>query len=166
VSLGTSPQRQLLGQLLGIVAGAAVMMPIYSLLVSVHGLGTESLPAPFALQWKALSEVAARGRSALPPYAGSAACAGLVVSIGFALVRKRRIGRFLPSEMLLGIGFIAPANYGIAACVGAILVVLARKWRPSAIDELAPSTAAGAIAGESVIGVVIALLTAIGLLKG
>jgi putative OPT family oligopeptide transporter len=166
VSLGTSPQRQLLGQLLGIVAGAAVMMPIYSLLVSVHGLGTESLPAPFALQWKALSEVAARGRSALPPYAGSAACAGLVVSIGFALVRKRRIGRFLPSEMLLGIGFIAPANYGIAACVGAILVVLARKWRPSAVDELAPSTAAGAIAGESVIGVVIALLTAIGLLKG
>jgi uncharacterized oligopeptide transporter (OPT) family protein len=166
VSLGTSPHRQLLGQLLGVVAGAAVMMPIYSLLVSVHGLGTESLPAPFAIQWKAVSEVAARGRSALPPYAGAAALAGLALSIGFALLRKRPIGRFLPSEMVMGIGFIAPANYGIATCVGAILVALARKWRQSAVDDLGPSTAAGAIAGESVMGVIIALLTAIGLLKG
>jgi uncharacterized oligopeptide transporter (OPT) family protein len=43
--------------------------------------------------------------------------------------------------------------------------MLAHRWRPAVTDEIGPAIASGAIAGESLVGVAIALLLSLGVLK-
>jgi uncharacterized oligopeptide transporter (OPT) family protein len=64
----------------------------------------------------------------------------------------------------LSIGFIVPAAYAVTLCAGAMAVVAARRFWPEASARHAPALGAGAIAGESLIGVLVALLLALGVL--
>ncbi|HYO70096.1 MAG TPA: OPT/YSL family transporter, partial [Archangium sp.] len=84
--LGASASRQLLVQLPGLLLGAAVAIPTYSLLVSVHGLGSETLPMPTAQQFKAVAELASKGLGELPRSStlatGLGFLAGVLLSVG------------------------------------------------------------------------------------
>ena len=63
--LGASPRAQIGGQLLGMVVGAIVTVPVYYAIASSYGIGNERMPAVAGLTWKATAE-AMRGVSALP----------------------------------------------------------------------------------------------------
>ncbi len=161
--LGASPRRMLAAQLVGVLAGSVVGVPVYLLLSSAHGLGSEALPAPFAHQFRAVAEVAVRGLDGLPPHAALAA--GVAVGVGalLTLASRGRAARWLPLPVALGIGFILPAYYAVTLCVGALGLAVAR-WRwPAAAERSVSTLAAGAIAGESLAGVLIAALLALGL---
>jgi len=56
-------------QVLGVVVGAAVSVPVYEVIASSYGLGTEAMPAVAAVSWKATAE-AMQGLSALPRWGG------------------------------------------------------------------------------------------------
>jgi uncharacterized oligopeptide transporter (OPT) family protein len=159
--LGASASRQLLVQLSGLLLGAAVAVPTYSLLVSVHGLGSPALPIPTAKQLKTLAELSSHG---LPPafalVTGLAFLTGVVLSVA----SRGRLARWVPSAAAMGIGFVVPASYAVTLCLGALLAALVGRPRPSATQTV-QSAGAGAIVGESLMSVLIAALIALGLMR-
>ncbi len=151
------PRRpQVIGQLLGAAVGLVVLVPAYRLLVHAYGLGSPLLPAPAALGWKALAEVAAEGTRALPPGALEASAIALGCGIALALLERTRAGRFLPSPFALSVALLVPATASAAILFGA----LARAWlaraRPGLEERVGAAAASGAIAGEAVAGILVA----------
>jgi uncharacterized oligopeptide transporter (OPT) family protein len=163
--LGGSPRAQLMAQLLGALIGGLVVVPVYLVVVKAYGIGTENLPAPAAISWRATAEAVRGGFSALPPHAAAAGAMGLVVGVLLSLGATRPWGRVLPSPAAMGIAMVMPASLALAALVGAVLAVLVKRVRPSVDQESLTSLAAGGIAGESVMGVIIAVLVVTGILK-
>jgi uncharacterized oligopeptide transporter (OPT) family protein len=161
--LGANPRLQARAQLVGIALGALVAVPAYLLLVRVDGIGTAALPAPFAYQWKSVAEVVTRGAGALPP--GAAWAASLAFAAGVVLERlgRGRLARVVPSPMALGMGFLVPAYYAAALCAGGLLAEVARRRRPGSAGAV-QVLAAGAIVGESLAGLAVAMLVAAGVL--
>ncbi|QRK12512.1 OPT/YSL family transporter [Archangium violaceum] len=162
--LGASASRQLLVQLSGLLLGAAVAVPTYLLLVSVHGLGSQALPVPTALQFKAVAELTSRGLDGMPPSStlatGLAFALGVLLSVG----ARGKLAPLLPSAAAMGIGFVVPAYYAVTLCLGALVALAVRRLRPSSMQTV-QSAGAGLIVGESLVGVLIAALLALGFLQ-
>ena len=64
----------------------------------------------------------------------------------------------------MGIGFVVPAYYAVTLCLGSLLAALVARLRPSS-SQTVQSAGAGAIVGESLMGVLIAALLALGLMR-
>jgi uncharacterized oligopeptide transporter (OPT) family protein len=163
--LGASPGAQIRAQLLGVLVGAAVTVPVYLVIASSYGLGNERMPATSALSCKATVQ-AIRGWTALPPWGSTAAVMGLCAGAALTLLARGRAGRLLPSAASIGVGFILPFPLVVAAVAGAALGAAARKlFADRGFDQASLlAVAAGGMAGESIVGVVIAILIATGLL--
>jgi len=162
--LGASPRAQVGAHLLGAGLGAVVVVPVYFLVVKAYGIGTEAMPAPGAQSWKAMAEAILGGAAALPPHALLAGGLGLAAGAFFAIASRFRIGRFLPSPAAMGMAMLIPGSYSVAIFVGAMAVVLARRLRPDLDESAVMTLAAGAMAGESITGVLVSALTALGAL--
>jgi uncharacterized oligopeptide transporter (OPT) family protein len=162
--VGGSARAQLGAQLLGAMLGAAVVVPTYFALVKVYGIGTDMMPAPSALTWKATAEAVRGGLAALPPRAAMAGSVGLCCGVVLALLGRSRLAPLMPSPAAMGIAMLMPASLSVAAVVGALVATAVGRMRVGVDESSMTSLAAGGIAGESVMGVVIAILTAIGLL--
>jgi putative OPT family oligopeptide transporter len=160
-----TPRAQLVAQLLGALVGGVVVVPVYLVIVKAYGIGTESLPAPSAISWRATAEAVRGGFSALPPHAAVAGAAGLAIGVLLSVLGRRPWGRYLPSPAAMGIAMLMPASLSLAALVGALAAVMVMRLRPSVDQESLTSLAAGGITGESVMGVIIAIAIATGLLK-
>lgn len=162
--LGTRPSRQLLLQLVGLPLGAAVAVPAYYLLVSVHGVGSQALPAPTAQQFKAVAELTSRGLGGMPP--GSALATGVAFVLGVLLSSgaQGRLARWLPSAAAMGIGFFIPAFCSVTLCLGALLAAGVQRLRPSATQTV-QAAGAGAIVGETLLNLFISTLLALGLMQ-
>jgi OPT family oligopeptide transporter len=160
--LRATPSRQLKAQLLGVLVGALVGVPAYLLLSNAYGIGGEVLPVPSAHQFRILAELSAQGFSGLPPYAAQAAGIGFGVGAVLTLLSRGRLARWVPSAATLGIGFILPAHYAVTIALGAFVTALARRVRPQGAERHALAIGAGGIAGESLMGLAIAALVALG----
>ncbi|WP_257454883.1 OPT/YSL family transporter [Archangium lipolyticum] len=157
--LGTSASRQLLVQLSGLLLGAAVALPTYHLLVSAHGLDSQALPVPTARQFKAVAELlTSRGLEGLPR--SSTLATGVAFALGVALsaAARGRLARLLPSAAAMGLGFLLPVSYVVTLCLGTLLAALVGWLRPSTAQTV-QSAAAGAIVGESLVGVLVSALS-------
>ncbi len=163
--LGTTPSRQLLAQLLGVLVGAVVGVPAYVLLLKAYGVGGEALPVPSAHQFVALAELSTKGFSGLPAHASQAAWIGFAVGVGLTLVARGKWERFVPSAAAMGMGFLIPAHYAVTIATGALLFTIARRVRPEGAVQHAPALGAGAIAGESLMGLTIGALVAFGVIQ-
>ena len=164
LELGASPRIQTLGMLLGAAVGAAVAVPTYLLLLGAYGLGSEALPAPGAVPWRALAEAMGNGLSTVPRGALLAAGIGFAVGLVLERLQESRLARLLPPPGALGMGFLVPAHLGAAIALGAVGGAIWRWRRPAAAEAGVPLVAAGAIAGESLAGVAAAALLAAGVL--
>jgi OPT family oligopeptide transporter len=164
--LKATPNSQLWAQILGGVVGAVAAVPAYMVLVHAYGLGTESLPAPSALSWKATAEAVRGGFAAMPPHAPMAGVIAFFLGLVFAAGSRSRWGRFAPSPAAMGMAVLTPFSISATAFVGALILVIVRRLRPSSSEATLTAVAAGGIAGEAVMGVVVAALIATGVLKG
>ncbi|HEY7370552.1 MAG TPA: OPT/YSL family transporter, partial [Polyangia bacterium] len=162
--LGASTRAQVGAQLLGAALGSMVVVPIYFLLARTYGIGTEALPAASAQSWKAMAEAARSGVAGLPPHALLAGGLGLAAGAALALAARTRLGRFLPSAAAMGMGMLVPGSYSFAIFAGAVAVAAARRLRPGLSDSDVLTVAAGGMAGESLMGVIIAALIFAGVL--
>ncbi len=139
------------------------MVPVYIVLVKAYGIGTESLPAPSAVSVKATAEAMRGGLSTLPPYATLGAASASLVGSLLTLLSRTRLSRFCPSPAAMGIAMIMPPSLSVAgaggrdgrparacACGPAWTKTRSRPWPPAGL------------AGESVMGVVIAVLVLLG----
>jgi uncharacterized oligopeptide transporter (OPT) family protein len=164
-ALGASPRKMATSALLGVAVGGVICVPAYLLLVRAHGLVSTGLPMPTAQQWKAVAELVSRGPGALPAGAlvafVAAACLGMVVEA----LGPSRTGRFLPSPFAMGLGMLIPVHVAAALCAGSLLVPLADRIRPGFGERWGAVVGAGAITGESVIGLCASLLLTTGMLR-
>jgi uncharacterized oligopeptide transporter (OPT) family protein len=160
--LGAPVAGQVRAQMLGAVVGLLVSIPAYSLMKNLYGIGTERLPAPGALPWKALAELAESGAAALPPGAGLACLWAAGIGVLLSLLERTRAARFIPSPMALAVAFMIPATISGAIALGSVVWLVLYRRPPADAERIASSTAAGGIAGESIMVLVVAVLTALG----
>jgi len=162
--LGANPRRQFIAQLLGVFVGAAVVVPAFYMLVPTPDvLGGDMFPAPSAQVWKGVAELLAQGLSSLHPSAQIALLAGALAGIALSILKRfapKRVRYFLPSAMGLGLAFVIPFWNTLSIFAGAGVAFLA--GRTSAREFTIP-VASGLIAGESLVGVLFAVLSATGL---
>jgi putative OPT family oligopeptide transporter len=164
--LKASPRAQVWAEILGAVLGALISVPVYIVIVKAYGIGTEAMPSPSAMSWKTTAQAVLEGLSTTPRHAGVAGALGFGVGVVLSiLARGGRWGRFMPSPAAMGMAALSPFSLSAAVCVGGVLVpVFARPRRGGDSGAALMSVAAGGIAGESVMGVVVAFLMAAGLL--
>ena len=161
--LGANPRQQFFAQFFGVFAGALVVIPVFFILIpDVAMLGTEKWPAPAALVWRGVAELLAKGPGALPVSARYGlvigAVLGLVLPVLEMMFPKQK--KYIPSPTGLGLAFTINGFNSISMFIGAGLAVLFAKWRPKAADIYTVPVSSGIIAGESLMGVAIAMLGA------
>ncbi|WP_437604943.1 OPT family oligopeptide transporter [Sorangium sp. So ce834] len=107
--LGGKPRHQAMGHVLGTVAGLVLSVPIWYLVLiqgDIGRYGTEQLPVPSALTWKAVAEVLMKGLDFLHPTAKSAVVVGAIVGILVEITKQLTKNRFPLSAVALGLAFI------------------------------------------------------------
>jgi uncharacterized oligopeptide transporter (OPT) family protein len=164
--LGATPRKQIVAQMLGVLVGAAVVVPAFELLVPrADVLGTPELPAPAVMVWAGVSRVMSGGLAGLSPAARTATLIGLAAGALLALLEHAapRWKRFVPSASGLGIAMVMPASNALTMFVGAAVAAVVRKVRPAAVERALTPLASGAIAGESLVGITLVVSRALGL---
>lgn len=161
--IGASALAQIWAQFLGIITGAIVGSWIYLKLIPdpANQLLTTEWPAPAVATWKAVAEALGAGLSALS--ASTLAAMAIASSVGAVLAvaehySPKSLKVWVPSGVSMGLAFVVPASVSITLFLGAataaVIALFAKSW--SARFSL--SIAAGFIAGESIFGVVNALI--------
>ncbi len=163
--LGANPRRQFVAQFLGIFAGALIMVPAFYLIIPTPAaLGGGEFPAPAAQVWKGVAELLAHGISSLHVTERWALVIGGLAGILLPILERlfpRRARAFMPSAMGLGLAFVIPFWNTLSMFAGALIAwLLARSSRETAERYTIP-VASGLIAGESLMGVAISLVSAL-----
>jgi OPT family oligopeptide transporter len=159
--LGAKPRQQFLAQFFGVLAGALVVVPVFFLLVpNASVLGTDQWPAPAAQVWRGVAELLAKGVSALHPTARVGLLIGALVGIIIPLLEIAfpKAKKFIPSATGLGLAFTITGYYSVSMFIGALAALALHRARPKVAEEYVVPISSGIIAGESLMGVVIALL--------
>lgn len=165
--LGAQPRAQFIAQVCGALAGALVGCAGYLLLVKdpATQLLTDEWPAPSVASWKAVAELFMQGTSALPPGAVQGMIVGGLAGIVMAVLEKtlpKRIRNWVPSPTSVGLAFVIPAYNAISMFLGAIAAWALGRWVPNWSTRFLLIFASGLIAGESLSGVVLAVMEILG----
>ena len=165
--LGGKPRHQALGHTLGIFAGSLVAVPVFYAIMNndLTVLMYDRLPMPGAQIWKAVAEVLTKGLSFLHPSARLAIAVGALIGLVIEILNQRSKGRFPVSGVGLGLAFVLRFSDSLSMAMGALLFWLAGKYFTDkkslgfrAFVDNHETVCAGAIAGGSIIGLVLILL--------
>lgn len=165
--LGGKPRHQAVGHVLGIFAGALVSVPVFYLMI--HGdlslLMSDKLPMPAAEVWMAVAKILTKGLSFLHPTAQAAILIGAILGVVIEVANQRTQGRFPISGVGLGLAFVLKFSDSLSMALGATLFWLAGKYISDkkslgfrAFVENQETVCAGAIAGGSIIGLILIIL--------
>jgi len=164
--LGANPRRQFVAQTFGIVAGTLASVTGFYMLVPDASalLGTAqhpaTFPAPAAQAWLAVARVFQKGIGSLHPMAQDMVIWGLVIGVGLTLLEKvgRGMRNYLPSATGLGLGLLLPFPYPLSMLMGALAAWAWVKWDRKRADRYTVALSSGIVAGESIVGVLVATL--------
>jgi putative OPT family oligopeptide transporter len=165
--LGANPRKQFIAQFVGIFAGAIVVIPAFYVLVpDASVLGTDRWPAPSAQVWAAVAKLLANGLHALHPTARMGLLVGGIIGIVLPLMEKAfpKAEKYIPSAMGIGLSMVIPWFNSLSMCIGSGIAMLLEKKRPKLAERFVIPVASGLIAGESIMGIAVALLGAAGIL--
>jgi uncharacterized oligopeptide transporter (OPT) family protein len=166
--LGGNPRVQFRAQLCGVVAGALVVVPAFMLLIPDPSvLGSEAWPAPSCLVWAGVSKAFADGIGSLGELARGGIVLGALLGVMLALLERFApppLRAWVPSPAGLGLAMVIPGSNAIAMFLGALAAEGLRRWRPALAQRYVVPVSSGLIAGESLMGVVVALLIVSGVL--
>jgi uncharacterized oligopeptide transporter (OPT) family protein len=165
--LGAHPRRQFVAQFFGIFPGAVAAVLSYFLLVpdatALTGVNGKppAFAAPAAQQWKAVAELFRLGPANLHPMARWGIALGLALGVALALAERftpsnRRSA--LPSATGIGLGLMLPFYTSLSFALGALAASAFGRWDARRGDRYIIPVASGLIAGESVVGVIVAAL--------
>ena len=156
--LGGTPWRMQIGGLIGVIAAALTLTFSLQLLHNTMRIGSEALPAPQANLMAMMAQGIVGGEMAWP-----LVIAGMLLGVGLILIGS-------PSPMIIAVGMYLP--FRTTACIffGGVLKYFidsrVTKKNPTAKGkEIAGNIglliASGLIAGQSILGIIIAGLTGI-----
>jgi hypothetical protein len=164
--IGAVPRQQVVGQILGSLAGAIVGSAFYLILIPNprEMLLTEDWPAPAVAQWKAVAELFQTGFDALPAGTPQAMIIAAVLGVLLPVLDKllpKKIAAWVPSASALGLSFVLPARNSLSMFLGALLGAIVGRFFPRWSERFFVTICAGIIAGESLVGAGDALRLAI-----
>ncbi len=149
--LKTDPKAQWIAEVIGSIIGAVVSVFVLFIILRAYGgesFGTSEFPAAQSAAVAAM----VGGVAHLPSFVIGLILAAILYIIG------------LPA-MTLGLGVYLPFYLSATAFIGAILRVILDKFAPNFEKKGTGSViASGALGGEAVVGVIIALITAVSVL--
>ncbi len=166
--LGANPRKQFLAQFAGVFAGTLVVVPAFYLMVpNVAVLNSARFPSPAAHVWEGVARLLSNGLSSLHPTAQIGLLIGVAIGTLIPIIEKlvpKKVKPFIPSPMGLGLAMVIPAYNSISMFLGAMVALIVQKnWKKLA-ETYTISVSSGIIAGESLMGVAIAILTTLGVL--
>jgi putative OPT family oligopeptide transporter len=155
--LGGTPWRMQVGEIIGVVVAALVLIWAMIVLDQVYEIGSENLPAPQAGLMALMAKGIIGGDMAWP-----LVLAGMFLAVGLILVKT-------PSPMLVAVGMYLPFNATAAIFVGGII-----KWvlesslhknkataeQKTKAENTGVLISSGLIAGESLTAVILAFIVA------
>ena len=155
--LGAVARYQVVGQIGGAVAGAAVGSAFYLILIPnpTEMLMTPEWPAPAVAMWKAVAEVFQRGLSSLPAGTPMAMLIAAIAGIIFPIAEKTlptRAALYVPSCSAAGLAFVISGTNSISMFIGAAAGAAIAKFYPNWSTRFFVTLCAGIIAGESLTG--------------
>jgi putative OPT family oligopeptide transporter len=160
--LGASPRKQFFAQIFGIVVGGFITVIVFLKAFPIELIGTK-YPAPSVQTWKGMAELLTQGLGNLPPYTPHAMAIAAILAIVLTLLNELGPASWkpwVPSPTGLGLSFILPASNSYTFFLGAILTeMISKKW-PKQHELYTIAASSGFIAGESIMGVAVALYTA------
>lgn len=175
--LGGKPRHQVIGHVIGILAGALAAVPLFFLLFlppdangvrSTTTIISEQFAMPGALQWKGVAEIIAKGVSSL---SNSAIASMIIAAVAAAAIEIARLvtkGRFPLSAVSVGLGVVLPPEASFMMWLGALLFwwMGRRNQTPGTkghdfwVDGCEP-ICAGLISGAALVGIGNAVLNVI-----
>lgn len=168
--LGANPRKQTIAQALGIIAGTLVVVPVWYVLVpdpSVISGENPKFPAPAGVVWASVANLLAKGLESLHPTILVAMAVGGAIGVLLTVAEQlapANLRKWLPSPTGLGLSFVIFFPDSMAFLIGAVLAWAWAKWKPAAAERYTVPVSSGIIAGESLMGIAIALLGAFGVL--
>lgn len=163
--LGANPRRQFIAQFMGVFAGTLVVVPAFYILVpNAEAVGGDVWPAPAATVWKKVAELLSQGIDALHPTARIGLLAGAVIGVLLPLIEMllpKGARKFFPSATGVGLSFVIPFSNSLSFFIGALIALIWSKVNKEQCEKYVVPISSGAIAGESLTGVGIALTDAI-----
>ncbi len=166
--LGANPRKQFLAQLSGTVVGTIVVVPaFYKLVPDASILGSDRFPAPSAQVWKGVAQLLANGVHSLHYTARWGILVGVIIGLALPLLERALPNhkKYLPSAMGLGLAMVIPGFNSISMFLGALIAWAYARAKPDAAETYVIPVASGLIAGESLLGVAVALMAASGILQ-
>jgi putative OPT family oligopeptide transporter len=155
--LGGTPWRMQVGEIIGVIAAALVLIWAMIVLDQVYQIGSENLPAPQAGLMALMAKGIVGGEMAWP-----LVLAGMFLAFGLILVKA-------PSPMLVAVGMYLPFHSTAAIFVGGIIKwILESSLRKNKATDAQKTKAentgvlisSGLIAGESLTAVILAFVVA------
>jgi putative OPT family oligopeptide transporter len=161
--VGATPWKQQVMQVVGVVTGAVVLVPVLTLLQAKYGIGEPTMSHPHPLSAPQATLMASLTRSVfgtgLPWHlVGLGAAIGIIV----ILIDRRQEARgreFRLPVLAVALGIYLPLKLSAAICAGGVISALARR---AAVGGADPSQrgllfAAGLITGEALMGIMLAI---------
>jgi uncharacterized oligopeptide transporter (OPT) family protein len=158
--IGTPPRLQIAAQCFGVLTGSVIGSIVYLRLIPDPAtmLITEKWPAPAVATWKVVAETLSNGIGAIPHSALWAVLIGGSAGAIGAWLQHRHSPWWLPNLPAFGLAIVIPASISITMFIGSLVGKLLQRYRPSFAQRFLIAAASGLIAGESLTGVVRALL--------
>jgi len=164
--LGAHPRRQFVAQFLGIFSGTLASVLCYFLLIpdATALTGSASSPpqfaAPAAQQWKAVAELFRYGIGNLHPFARTGIAIGLLAGSVLSVTEWAfpKDKKWIPSATGIGLGMLLPLFTSISFVLGALAAWVFHLVDRRQAERFTVPVASGVIAGESIVGVVVAAL--------
>ncbi len=153
--LGGTPWRMQAGEMVGVIAAAFVLVVPIMLLHQANGIGSEALPAPQAGLMAMMSKGIVGGEMAWP-----LVIAGMLFSVGLILIKS-------PSPMLIAVGMYLPFHTTFGIFIGGLVKFIVDKLAErkiqtekdrNTIDNTGLLLASGLVAGEALMGILLAAL--------
>ncbi|RMG20422.1 MAG: oligopeptide transporter, OPT family [Deltaproteobacteria bacterium] len=163
--VGASPRRQQIMQIAGVAVASIVMAPVLEVLHEAYTIGSPELSAPQAGLFASLAK-GFFGKGTLPwGMVGIGVTAGLVI-LAIDKVLERRGAAFRAHLMPVAVGIYLPFELSVPILLGGLIAHLQERGIPQEEREhrMQPGVlfASGIIAGESLVGVLIAILVSAG----
>ncbi len=168
--IGSTPRVLTYMQLLAVPVGALALAFMYPLLKKTYGIGGEGgLSSPISTRWVGFAKIVTRDLSGSGPLSPEAAArlhwmttsftVGASIGILLTLLEQKRSWRtFVPSPTGMGTGMLIPASAVTTMFLGALLDWSWRKASTRSNETYSVPIAAGFIAGEALVAVIIPLL--------
>lgn len=160
--LGASPRAQAIAQAAGVLGGAICGSAAYLILIPdpQRMLLTEEWPAPAVATWRAVAELFARGIEAMPDGAMAAMAIAGALGVVLAVLEKvlpEKHRDWVPSPASLGLSMTIQVWTCLNLFLGSLVGWALRRWAPDFSKRYLTPLASGVVAGESLMGVGIAI---------